>query len=200
MEEVFQLNASKYPDIADALGLLNGWNRRADLDNTGAALFGLFFSLVLEEMQQAHRLYDGASMTEADAVAGLREAKRYLLEKAGRIDPPLGEFQRLIRGDVNLPIAGGPDLLRAVYVDPRIEGPYGKNVGGDSYLQLVRYSEKGVEIESIHSYGASAKPEQPTLYRSDGNVCEDSLKVMTLDRKKVFEEAVRVYSPREMEE
>lgn len=198
MGDLFELDTNKYSDIADALQLLQSWNRRADLDNTGAALFGLVFNLIRKQMEQDNRLYDGAQMLEGDAVEAIREAKKVLLEKAGRIDVPLGKFQHLTRGDLSLPIAGGPDLLRAVYTDPYIDGPYGKNIAGDSYLQLVRYSEKGVEIESIHSYGASAKASSPHYTDQMSLFVKDSLKVMTLDREKVFEQAKRIYSPLEV--
>ena len=44
-----------------------------------------------------------------------KESVSLLKEEFGRIDIPLGDLQILKRGEVELPLDGGPDLLRAIY-------------------------------------------------------------------------------------
>ncbi|MEN0005758.1 MAG: penicillin acylase family protein [Bacteroidota bacterium] len=195
LELLMELDASAHPDLADAIALLQGWDRRADLDSEAMPLFALTVMQLNEKLVQEYRLKDGGSMTEADAVFALGKAKKLLLEEFGRLAIPLREYQMLSRGEVRLPIAGGPDLLRAVYCILEEEEGYCKNIAGDSYLQLVRYGANGVEIESVHSYGASAKPGDAHYTDQMELFVQDGLKRMTLDREEVFERAVRVYSP-----
>ena len=58
-----------------------------------------------------------------DAKAKLREVVDALMKGFGRIDPPLGNVQRLIRGKVNLPANGGTDTPRAATVwEPQDNG------------------------------------------------------------------------------
>ena len=38
-----------------------------------------------------------------------------LISTSGRIDPLWGDVNRHVRGDLNVPVAGGPDTLRAIY-------------------------------------------------------------------------------------
>ena len=87
----------------------------------------------------------------------------FLITNYDRIDVPLGEVQRLRHGTTNLPLAGGPDMLRAIYTknDENIM----KGVAGDCYVQFVEWDENGnVRAESIHQFGASTSVESSTHY------------------------------------
>jgi acyl-homoserine-lactone acylase len=121
-----------------------------------------------------------------------------LQEEIGSIRIPLEKFQFLSRGNLRLPITGGPDLLRAVYCSMQEDEGFCRNIAGDSYLQLVRYSENGVEIESINSFGASANPGDPHYTDQMDKFVNYGLKPMTLDKESVFAKAKKVYSPYEI--
>ena len=76
------------------------------------------------------------------------------MKKYGRIDVPLGEVLRLVRGHTNLPLSGGPDLLRAIYFEKKNEIYTG--IGGDCYFQAVEWGPKGeLNAWSIHQYGSN---------------------------------------------
>ena len=47
----------------------------------------------------------------------LQKTASELKEKYGRLDPQWGEINRIQRGDVDMPLDGGPDILRAIYAD-----------------------------------------------------------------------------------
>jgi acyl-homoserine-lactone acylase len=66
---------------------------------------------------------------------------------------------------------------------------------GDSYIELVRYSENGVEIETVNAYGSSSKPGSPHYTDQMQMFVDQKLKPMTLDRKKIYENAEQVYNP-----
>ena len=75
-------------------------------------------------------------------------ASRYLLPTSLALLTPLGEVQRLVRGDVDLPLDGGPGNMRAIYST----WENGKMVAkvGDCFVQIVEWDPEGnVKSESI---------------------------------------------------
>jgi penicillin amidase/acyl-homoserine-lactone acylase len=84
------------------------------------------------------------------------------LKKAhGRIDVPWSEVNRLRRGDLDLGIGGGPDILHAVYggelVDGRVIGSR-----GDSFVLFVTWDGNGVSSRAISPYGTAIQdPSSP---------------------------------------
>jgi penicillin amidase/acyl-homoserine-lactone acylase len=71
---------------------------------------------------------------------------------------------RLRRGDVDLGMGGGPDILRAAYGQVQEDGRLRVFVG-DAYLMLVRWDAEGnVTAESIHQYGSNTTHEDSPHY------------------------------------
>ncbi len=132
--------------LVDALKLLENWNLRADSLNTAAALALI---VLPNAFKKSDLVYDKKEITKK-----LNETIYYLNSKFGKIDVPLGRFIRLIRGDMNLPLSGGPDLLRAIYFEKT--GDTYQAIAGDCYFQSVEWSPKGeLNAWSIHQYGSS---------------------------------------------
>lgn len=127
--------------------------------------------------------YDGRGPADAIAVLLLREGNRchyqnrecvppfdamkrsaeHLAKHFGRLDPPLGGLLRLRQGDVDLPLDGGPDVLRAmalwdVHDDGRLAVRH-----GDSYLMFAEWDRAGrVSSQSIQPFGAATtRPDSP---------------------------------------
>jgi len=91
-------------DLEAATTLLGSWDLTADPDSRVAALAVL-------TVQPVARTEDVELPRLVESLAG---AIRTLKEHCGRIDPPWGEVNRLRRGDVDLPLGGGPDCLRNI--------------------------------------------------------------------------------------
>jgi len=98
-----------------------------------------------------------------DALEELQRSVDHLNEHFGRIDPPMSELLRLRQGDVDLPLDGGSDTLRAstlwnVDDDGRLSVRH-----GDSFLMFVEWEPgKRVRSESIQPFGsATTRPESP---------------------------------------
>ena len=68
----------------------------------------------------------------------LKNAADFLIEFYGQLDVELGRVQRLIRGDADYPLAGGPDILRAVYSTANKKGKF-IGQAGDSYILAVKF-------------------------------------------------------------
>jgi len=149
MADIAALDAGSDADLKAARALLAGWNLRTDRDNRAAALGVTTAVAVING-----RTGDGPRVSVRDA---LTTAIRSLKTGFGRIDPTWGEVNRLRRGDVDLPIDGGPDILRAVYGAPQKDSRL-TGVAGDTYIMFVTWDRAGaLSSESIHQFGSGAE-------------------------------------------
>lgn len=194
LDLLFYLDATQHPDLKMAIEQLTNWDRKCTIDNTTAPLFILTVQYLVQKLQSEDRYTWGGRITEADAIAAIRTAKAFMLENYNTLQIPLGDFQRHIRGAVNLPLGGGPDILAAMYSQEEKDGIF-KGFAGESYIELVRFSPEGVEIESVNAYGSSEEMDSPHYTDQMQLFVDQQLKPMTLDKKQVLKEAVRVYSP-----
>lgn len=195
LNEIYQLDPEKYPDIADAIANIRNWNRRAVIDNTDIAIYYYAFYNILSEAMKRFHTYDvDAVAREEMFVRCIRKAKSTLVKKFGTIDVPLGKFQFLVRGDKEEPVGGCPDAIKAAYCKPYKDGLW-KLWVGESYIQLVKFTPHGPEIESVSPFGASNKlsslhsTDQMPLYLSEKR------KKMSLDKATVYRQAEKIYHP-----
>ncbi len=148
--------------IAEARDLLLGWDFTADNKGRADALA----LLMIKDFMSAEYL----NKTDAEAPdprAKLREAAEHLMKHFGRIDPPMSALLRLRMGDVDLPLDGGSDTLRASTsweVDP--DGRL-RLVHGDSYILWVEWpgpdaANQRVFSRSIQPFGSAiSRPDSP---------------------------------------
>ena len=145
----------KDPKLISALNLIKDWDLSADSSSTAAAL-------VLISLPNAFNEDD--LKYETDAITSkLVESIDYLENKFGRIDVPLGKVLRLVRGETNLPLSGGPDLLRAIYFKKKNDTYVG--IAGDCYFQAVEWGPNGeLNAWTIHQYGSATAIESSIHY------------------------------------
>jgi acyl-homoserine-lactone acylase len=155
MAKILALDLSKEPDLLAAQKLLATWDWNSDgnarADTIGEAMMHLANS----------DAYHGRPLP--DARGKLREVVDRLMKGFGRIDPPLGTVQRMIRGTVDLPANGGTDTLRAATTwEPQDDGRM-RVKHGDSFIMLVNWDKAGkVSSQSIQPYGAATtRPGSP---------------------------------------
>ncbi len=122
------------------------WN----LDGKGSA--DALALMVLRPANKAH--YQRGEVPKPEDI--LKETVDHLMEYFGRIDPPMMDVLRLRQGDVDLPIDGGNDTIRAstlwdVEEDGRLSVRH-----GDSFIQFVEWDKAGkVTSRSIQPFGAA---------------------------------------------
>ena len=132
--------------LEEALLLIKNWNLKADSLNTSAAL-------ALIVLPNAFKI-DDLKYDKNEITKNLYETINFLKLKFGRIDVPYGKVIRLVRGEKNLPLSGGPDLLRAIYFKKK-EDVY-QGIAGDCYFQAVEWDPKGeISAWSVHQYGSA---------------------------------------------
>ena len=142
-------------DIEEAVHLIKNWDLSADSLNTNAAL-------AILSLPNAFRM-DDLKYNRDSVTNKIRENIKFLENNFGRIDVPMGRVFRLIRGDTDLPLSGGPGTLRAMYY--KKSGKKYKAIAGDCYIQAVEWSpDKKVKAWSIHQYGSATKNEASTHY------------------------------------
>ena len=180
-------------DIDRAIDSLQSWSRSTAPDNRTAALF----LLSKEELRQIYQ-QNGVIGTDDYRLAISRSVEK-LLESFGSIEVPLGAFQRHRRGEVDLALGGGSDVLAAIYSQPQEDGTY-RAYSGESYIQLVRFdSIQGPLIESINAFGSSAEPESPHYTDQMELFVNQKLKKMSLDLEFVKNQAVSIYHPKQLQ-
>jgi len=133
-------------DLKPAIDLLKNWNLSGEQQNKAAALAFLTFRHIGFNQEEYTYNYD-------KIINKMKEGIEFLTKNYGKIDIPLGTVQRLKHGTVNLPLGGGPDMLRAIYT--RNDGNIMKGVAGDCYIQFIEWDTEGnIRSESIHQFGA----------------------------------------------
>lgn len=137
--------------------LLESWDLGTDLKNTAA---GLGVCTISEEWisEQARKPPPPVKQEFEKCVATM-------LEKFGRTDVPWGDINRIKRGQLNMPVAGGPDVLRAIYGTGLEEDGYLSASGGDGLFIFVSWDKDGKQtIESIHQFGSATLDETSPHY------------------------------------
>ena len=195
LEPIFHLSPEKYPEIAESIDLLRNWDRIADTDSKAASLFILSLDFLERNLKDISSLQKGPELDEAKLVDAVRHAQGYMQKHFEKKQISLGELQRHSRGKVNLPIGGGPDVLAAMSSQKQADGRL-RAQAGESYIELVRFSKDGVEIETVNAFGASAKPGSPHYTDQMEMFVQQKLKPMTLDRETIFQKAARIYHPK----
>lgn len=143
--------AASDPELTEAMATLAAWDGSAAQDNRQAAL-----AIRAGHLALGYQLHgDGGEI--AGFAAAVKQAANELREGFGRLDPEWGEVVRLKRGDLDLPLDGGPDTLRAVYpAGSPAEGEQTAS-GGDTYILYADWPADGgaPTIRTIHQFGAA---------------------------------------------
>lgn len=178
------------PLTKEAVGLVKAWNRRADRDNTAAAL-----AIIAAEPDME---WDRKGAYDFDPVEAVARSAKYLKEHFGKIDVPWGEVMRLRRGSVDVPLDGGPDTLRAIEGVAQPDGTYTAN-DGDGYFAMVEWLPDGtMKSESIHQYGSATVDTESKHYADQAVMfAEKKMKPVWLTEEEVRQNLGREYRPGE---
>ncbi len=191
---LFNLTPEKYPDLADAIAVLKKWNHSSDVNNKEAALVTFAMYPIVDKITSHGRENEANSFTEKEYVQALRSAKKHMLKYFGSLTVPLGDIQKHVRGNVELPVGGMPEVLAATMTEPYKKGMR-KTFVGESYIELVKYSKDTIEIETVNAFGASSKPGNPHSTDQMQMFVEQKLKPMTLRKDALYQNAEIVYHP-----
>ncbi|MCT2529723.1 acylase [SAR92 clade bacterium H921] len=141
----------------DAQQVIAQWDRNTNIENRGAALSSCVIG--------SEWLAEQKGLPEPDVRVELIRCADLLMAKTGRLDPLWGDVNRHVRGDLNVPVGGGPDTLRAIYGVGMEEDGFLTNVAGDGLYYLLSWNASGEQkIRGIHQYGAATLDETSPHY------------------------------------
>ena len=150
---ILAADASTDPELAEIQTLLRRWDRRAAADSREAALVNMMFLPIYNARREGR--------AEPDPLDTVRAAATHLRTHFGRLDPPLGEVLRLRRGNVDLPLEGAPDVLRALRWREDPDGRLSADFG-DGFMMVMDWAPGGsLTTRVIHQWGASEHPDSP---------------------------------------
>lgn len=186
------LDPIKYPELGELITVLQKWDRKAKVNSIGAGVFAVFYNQLKSYYPQLPepKIFPPSILVEA-----LRKTKDYLLKYFKTTRVALGKYQKLVRGSKELPIHGLPDVITAMSSKPYKNGKV-KVVSGESYIELVKFTKAGPEIESVISYGSSDHPNNPHFSDQMELYSKFETKKMTLDKDQIYAEAEKIYHPK----
>ena len=153
--DVMRIDSKGDAQLSAAVALLKRWNWDFDGKHPGQALA----AILLRTGQKWHY----QRRPELDPRDALAKAAAYLQRHFGTLDPPLGTVLRLRQGEVDLPLDGAPDVLRAA--STWTEAADGRLVvnHGDSFIMFMQWDKAGhVSSQSVQPYGAATtRPSSP---------------------------------------
>ena len=189
--ETLKLQAEN--DLFELLDIIQKWDRKTDIDSQGAGIYGvLYYQLVRNYRNEIQK--NNKTVNKEILLSALADTKAYIINNFGSIKITLGVFQKLVRGDKELPIWGLPDVITAMSSRPYKDGKH-KVTQGESYIGLVRFNENGPILESIISFGNSDNPDSEHYTDQMEKYSKFQTKKMTFDKNIIYSQAKKIYNP-----
>ncbi len=202
LEEAFHLDEAKYPDIADAIKVMKAWGveRSGDITDTNATLvYKWIYSCYFSINDSLEKVFEKDRDAKINFfVLGVRIAKSEMLRDFGKLNVPLGDYQRHQRGDVDLPTRGGPDMWNAKYGDNYGQGKR-RITAGESYILLAKFKKDGSlpQLRSIACFGSSNTPGSKHYTDQMHMYVNEQTKEESLSKDWAYKHAERIYHPGE---
>jgi acyl-homoserine-lactone acylase len=190
MAKIAATDLKDAPQLAKAQALLATWDWKSD--GKGGA------DTLAELMIRPANRTNYRSIPFPDVRETLTKWSDYLMTHFGRLDVPLFEMQRLRRGNVDLPMDGGTDALRATSIwDNEQKDFKGRVKHGDSFIMLINWDKAGkVSSRSIQPYGAATnRPESPHYTDQMKLFVNKQFKPVHFERADLLANAKRAYRP-----
>ncbi|MGY6520200.1 MAG: penicillin acylase family protein [Mongoliitalea sp.] len=191
---LFKLKAEKFPSISKSIQAIQSWDRTANTNSVGAAYFAYIYYFLRDRTLELN-LDPKRTLTEEEAVLAIESAQNFFLTSFEQYPVTLGDYQKLVRGNQEMPLFGLPDVISAMRSEPLNE-KVRKGDQGESYIMMVRFGKGLPQVETVNAYGASNQEDSPHYADQMGLFVRQKLKPMTLDKSEVMKSAQRIYEPK----
>ena len=192
LNQLFEMNPNDFPEISDLLSIIQKWDRVANADSYGAGAYAMMYYNLWKYYNKLKKdnIFSKEMLAEC-----LKEVKKNMVESFGSINVKLGDYQKLVRGNKEISIFGLPDVITAMrgvdYKDGKI-----KITHGESYIQLVKFLNGKVEIESVISYGSSDHEDSPHYNDQMEMYSKFKTKKMTFNKEEIYINSEKIYNPK----
>jgi acyl-homoserine-lactone acylase len=189
LQGVFNIDYPTNGKYQQAQQLLQNWDLSTDQNSTGAAL-GVCSISEEWKAEQAGREPPTVRLEFEKCVDQLHA-------KFGRADVAWGKVNRIIRGSADLPLNGGPDVLRAIYGLGLEDDDHLTAVAGDGLFIFASWAADGTQtIESIHQYGSNTLNESGNHYGDQMPLfVAEQMKPTYFTTEQLAKHTERVYTP-----
>ncbi len=193
INKIMEMDPKNYPEISNLLDEIQKWDRVTDANSTGAGAYAMFYYTIAEKY--FYKSYYDRNFSKDLIADCLKDVKEKMFKYFNSSTVKLGDYQKLVRGVKEIPIFGMPDVITAMTASKYKNGKI-QVTHGESYIQLVKFSNKAVEIESIISYGSSDHKDSPHYNDQMELYSEFKTKKMSFDKDYVLKNAKTTYSPK----
>ena len=192
VNELFEMNPNDYPEISDLIKVIQNWDREAKVESFGAGAYAMVYYNLGKYYP---KLKEDKIVSKEMLEECLKEVKLKMIESFGTINVRLGDYQKLVRGNKEISIFGMPDVITAMrgvdYKDGKI-----KITHGESYIELVKFVDGKVEIESVISYGSSDHEDSPHYNDQMEMYSKFETKKMTFSKEEIYKNSKKIYNPK----
>ena len=192
IDSLFGMAPENYPKVESVLKQIQNWDRRASADSYGAGAYGILYFKLGKYYRE---LPEPKVFTKNILYKALLETQDHMIEHFGKTEVKLGTYQKLVRGDKELAVFGLPDVITSMGSVPYKDGK-SKVIKGESYIELVKFTPEGVEIESVISYGSSDDPDSKHYSDQMELYTRFKTKKMTFDKESIYKNAKHIYHPK----
>ena len=192
INELFNMIPNDYPEIKDLLVEIQNWNRKTDIESVGAGTYAMFYHNLVRYYNKS---YINRKFSKEVIHENLKLVKKKMIKYFKTTKVKLGDYQKLVRGDKEIPIWGLPDVITAMNATPYKDGKI-RVTHGESYIQMVKFNKTGTHIESSISYGASDHENSPHYSDQMEMYSKFETKKMSFDKSEIYANASRTYNPK----
>ncbi len=192
VNQIMEMNPEKYPHIAELIKEIQNWDRSTNSDSLGAGIFAMFYYNLGNYIRKP---YINRKLSNNLIAQMLSDVKAYMIKHFKKTNVTLGEYQKLVRGNKEIPIWGMPDVITAMTSSKHVNGKR-KITHGESYIQLVKFSNGIPQIESIMSYGNSENPDSPHYDDQMEMFSKFETKKMSFDKDFIYRNSQKIYNPK----
>ena len=194
INKIFDVSVNDSSEVKDILSIIQSWNRKANVDNIGAAQFSIFYKTLRKKLKKIKYDFD-SEIPDSLLFRSLQKTKSQILSSFDNLDISLGEYQKHVRADIEIPIGGLVDMIAESSSSKYKDGMV-KIVKGDSYIMLVKFGDELPEIETILPYGISNDAKSVHFTDQMNLYATQKRKKMTLDKIDIYKNASVIYHPK----
>ena len=153
-----------------AADVLQAWDRNADAESRGTALFAAWARTMPAQNRYANPWNENSPLTTPNGLADPEAAVKVLETAAttvkllyGAMDVPWGQVARLRYGKVDLPASGGPGMFgifRVIDVIPASADGRFQSFAGDTYIAAIEFANP-IRAKVLNTYGNATQPSSP---------------------------------------
>ncbi|MBL6684767.1 MAG: penicillin acylase family protein [Flavobacteriaceae bacterium] len=192
VNQIMDMSPEDYPEIKELLTEIQEWDRKTNIESIGAGTYAMFYYSLNKYYRKN---YINRNFGKDIIAQALKDVKERMIKYFKTTKVKLGDYQKLVRGNKEIPIWGMPDVITAMNANNYKKGKI-RVTHGESYIQFAKFSKKGTEIESIISYGSSDH-EDSEHYSDQMNIYKKfGTKKMSFDKETNYKNAKKIYNPK----